>query len=97
MIDIRLGRCPLCDHREIIEAVPVEFWHGGDAPAAVTYDLRWVLPGRNPSHPHGMLKLYVCRACGYCQYFADSPGEIPIGEEHQTRVIAGPSRDHPYR
>jgi hypothetical protein len=97
MIDIRLGRCPLCDHREIIEAAAAEFAHGEEVPAAVTYERRWVLSGRNPDYPYGMLKLYVSRACGYCQYFADNPGGIPIGEDHQTRIIAGPARNHPYR
>jgi|RhiMethySRZTD1v2_1073278.scaffolds.fasta_scaffold13588_8 hypothetical protein len=97
MIDIRLGRCPLCDHPEIIEAVAAEFAHAGvEVPAAVTYDARLVQRGRNPGYPYGLLKLYVCRACGYCQYFADDPSSIPIGEEHQTRVIAGRARD-PYR
>jgi hypothetical protein len=54
MIDIRSGRRPLCDHREIIEPVAAEFAHE-EVPAAVTYETRWVLSGRNPdsrNHPY---------------------------------------------
>jgi len=89
MHDIRSGRCPLCDHREILEAVAAEFGDAGrEVPSAITYDARWVLGGRNPSHPHGLLRAYVCRACGYCQYFAQDPANIPVGEEYRTRLRA---------
>jgi hypothetical protein len=98
MIDIRSGRCPLCDHREVLEAIPAEFGDGSrELAAAVTYDARWMLPGRNPGYPRGPLKLYVCRGCGFTQHFADDPAAIPVGPEHKTRLIAGPAPEPPYR
>lgn len=90
MRDMRDGICPLCEHNEIIEAVAAEF---GDQDVervkAVTYDPRWVIEGRNPKHPHGPLKMVVCRRCGYVQWFADDPASIPIDDEHRTRLIGG--------
>lgn len=94
---MRKGRCPLCDHREIIEAVPAEFIGGYERRVAVTYDKRWLSSARNASYPHGLLLMYVCRECGYTQWFAAQPDEIPIGEDYKTRVIKGPPVDAPYR
>jgi hypothetical protein len=34
--------------------------------------------------------MYVCRQCGYAQYFADNPGTIPIGDQYLTKLIKGP-------
>ena len=98
MQDMRKGRCPLCEHNEILESVPAQF---GDqhleVPFAVTYDRRWVMQGRNPKYPHGQLRLYVCRRCGYAQWFADNPAKIPVGEEYSTRILRGPEPEAPYR
>lgn len=90
MDDIRRGLCPLCRHNEIIESIAADFGEQNTEKAqAVTYDPRWLLPGRNPEYPHGQLKLYVCRRCGFVQWFADDPDSIPIDEEHKTRLIKG--------
>jgi len=98
MIDIRKGQCPLCDHRQILESIPAEFGDSGtEVPAAVTYDARWMMGGRNPNSPRGQLRIYVCRSCGYCQHFADDPGTIPVGPDHMTRIIRGPTSESPYR
>jgi hypothetical protein len=89
-IDIRKGICPQCGHHEIIEAAQSEF---GDADRTsqmcVTYDARWVFPGLNPAKGHGPLYLYVCRACGFSQWYAKNPERIPISEGHRTRLIEG--------
>jgi len=98
MRDIRNGVCPLCEHNEILKAVPAEFAHGGgEVPSAVTYDPRWIMSGRNAAHPHGLLSTWVCRACGYVQWFARKPENIPIGEEHRTALITGPGKAGPFR
>jgi hypothetical protein len=100
MKDIREGNCPLCDHNEIIEAVPAEFSDAGEIVAAVTYDPRWLLQGlgRNSRRPRGVLVIYVCRACGYLQWFAKDPDQIPIDEEHCTRLVKGRERSRdPFR
>jgi hypothetical protein len=92
--DIRKGICPQCGHDEIIEAAQAEVGHSNfTLRMCVTYDPRWVFPGQNPSHGHGPLYLYVCRACGFCQWYAKNPENIPISEGHQTRLIKGPQSE----
>src|SRR4051812_19159357 len=98
MHDIRNGICPLCDHREIIEARALQLYgETGErvASLAVTYDCpaggNW-----NTDEAHGLLKSYVCRACGYVQSFASNPGGIPIDSQNDTRLIKGDGAK-PYR
>ena len=38
---------------------------------------------------HGVLRLYVCRHCGFAQTYADSPQSIPIGDKYLTKIIKG--------
>jgi hypothetical protein len=91
---MRQGVCPQCGHNEVIEAVQSEFGHGNfGTPMCVTYDERWVLSGQNPRHGHGPLSLYVCRSCGFCQWYAKDPGAIPISDGHRTRLITGERQD----
>jgi hypothetical protein len=96
MTDMREGTCPMCTHKEIIEAVPGEFGaKNQEVPVAVTYG--------NPSgtkrewdQPYGLLHMYVCRRCGYTQWYASYPGSIPVGPAFRTRVIKG-KEEGPYR
>ena len=99
MLDNRQGVCPLCEHNEIVEAVPAEFGESNMevSQQAITYDPRWLMSGRNPVYPHGKLMVYVCRRCGYVQWFAENPEGIPIGAEYQTRLIEGEGERGPYR
>jgi hypothetical protein len=97
MKDIRTGFCPLCEHDEIIEATPPDFGDEAEHMAAVTYAPRKLMRGRDPRRPFGMLLLYVCRHCGYCQSFANKPKEIPIGEDYETRLIKGRGPGATYR
>lgn len=88
--DIRQGFCPQCGHDEVIESAQSEFTHANQTrPMCVTYDARWIFPGQNPAYGHGQLFLYVCRACGFCQWYARNPGGIPISDGHRTRLIQG--------
>jgi hypothetical protein len=101
--DIRHGVCPLCEHTEVIECAPREFSSGTDphplaAAHGVLYRHLKVYANADPSEPYGTLKLYVCRSCGYGQWFADRPDEIPINEEsYGTRIVTGKKDDSPYR
>jgi hypothetical protein len=91
MRDMREGVCALCAHQEILEVIPGEFVDGGmERPAAATYKPRWMLDGRNPSHPVGLLRRYVCRHCGYSQTFVLEPGEIPLEAGYKASLIRGP-------
>jgi hypothetical protein len=99
MRDIRNGTCPLCEHDEIVEGVPGEFGgEGMEQPSAFTYDKRWLLSGRNPSHAHGLLSYFMCRRCGFLQWFVKDPGSVPIDEARQTRLLPkGSHTDGPFR
>ncbi len=92
MRDIREGNCPLCDHHEITEVIPAEFG-GNDLERleSVTYEVRWMLPGRNPTKPIGELRKYVCRSCGFTQEFTLKPSSVPDTSEY-TRTIVGVNR-----
>jgi len=103
MIDMRTGTCALCGHGEVIEAPARDFFgEGGDVsrPMAVTHQTKITfLGGERPDlqEPRGRLMQYVCRSCGYTQWFARNPDQIPIGSPHETRLLKGPEKDPPYR
>ena len=37
--------------------------------------------------PRGLLRMLVCRKCGFVQWFASRPEKIPVGEAYETKVI----------
>lgn len=91
MRDMREGVCALCAHQEILEVIPGEFVDGGlERPAAATYKPRWIMNGRNPQHPVGLLRRYVCRHCGFAQTFVMDPQDIPLEEGYKASLIQGP-------
>lgn len=105
MEDIRKGRCPLCQHDEVVEAAVLDLspmtsaFNGsiqgqGAFPAGITYSAG---ESRQALVVHGGLLRYACRRCGYTQTFADSPMTIPIGPQYRTRLIKGPEPSGPYR
>lgn len=55
--------------------------------------------------PHGLLEAYACQRCGYVEWFAEKPEEIPIGAEYGTELLdydeeeapADTERRGPYR
>lgn len=92
---MRRGRCPICGHGEVIEAVVRDLLDESAEYKAVTYEavnFGTIVPVYERV-PHGVLKMYVCRSCGYTQWFADSPGNIPIGKEYMTRLIVAGDGD----
>ena len=97
-MDLRTGVCPLCGHHEAIEAVPNEFGFSDYSATqlAVTHRADGVDRKRR-DYPVGKLMLYVCRKCGYVQWFATLPEKIPIGEEYQTKLIQGRPSQGPFR
>jgi hypothetical protein len=95
MDDIRTGRCPLCQHDEIIEADLQETdTQGLPSPLPVSWTLR---PHGRGWDPNGLLKAYVCRRCGRTELFAVAPERIPIGRAHRTRILRGAAPEGPYR
>jgi hypothetical protein len=96
MVDIRQGRCPLCSHNEIIQALPLEFCGAIPFPLAAAH-LKTSEGGPSPLRPVGVFNVFTCRRCGYTQWFADQPAQIPIGETFGTRLVVGPEPIGPYR
>ena len=92
MDDMRQGTCAVCRHNEIIESIPSEQSEGGDDFLfAVRY--RKILSVER----WGTLHLYTCRRCGFAQWFAENPQNIPIDAKMQTRLITGPEASAPRR
>ena len=92
---MRLGKCPKCGGTEIIVAHPGEYGDGSQevGPMSVTAEPRWVMSGRNPSYGKGELVLYVCRTCGFAEWYAEDPQSIPIGEEYKTELLGSSEPD----
>ena len=97
MKDIRKGSCPLCDHDEILEARPVDVVGGHVKETRAAGTRGWVITGESSNDHYGPLSVYVCRSCGYAQWFAGEPQAIPASDYFQTRVIKGPGSDGPFR
>ena len=90
MRDIRKGNCPLCDHHEVVEAVPPEYGNDHmEVVSAVTAEPRWMLGGRNPRDHQGEFRVYFCRSCGYAQWFVLKPESVPISDDHRTKLVEG--------
>jgi hypothetical protein len=91
---MRQGICALCSHNEVIQAAAVDFiGQGGQRPVSVTTQATW--SGSHP--PLGILNMWVCRRCGFTQWFAFEPEKVPLGEEYSTRLIRGTEQAGPYR
>ena len=94
---MRQGVCPICDHNEVIEAVVRDLLDDSAEYKAVTYEavnFGTIVPVYQRV-PHGVLKMYVCRDCGYTQWFADNPRNIPIGKDFMTKLVVGPDSGKP--
>jgi hypothetical protein len=51
------------------------FWAGRDEERA------------DPHRPVGVFEVYVCRTCGFVEWYARDAAQIPIGEEHGTELF----------
>ena len=96
-LDMRKGLCPVCQHNQVIEAVVRDLLEDSAEYKAVTYEavnFGNIVPVYERV-PHGVLRMYVCRQCGYTQWFADEPQNIPIGEKYLTKIVYGPDDGKP--
>ncbi len=82
MRDMRKGVCALCEHTEIVVAAAKETAGPVFVPLAVASRQGWL--GREPV---GAFTTYTCRSCGYTQWFASKPSEIPIDEDKWGTVL----------
>lgn len=103
MHDMRTGTCALCEHNVVIEASARDFYGESgqlSEPLAATQQVKasfWTDGRPDAEARSGALKQYICRSCGYTQWFATNPGEIPIGDEYETKLVSGPPKVAPYR
>lgn len=93
MLDMRKGVCAICSHTEIIDAPALDYLdEDNPTPVAVTHapdTMSFLQPTGALAKPYGVLRMLVCRSCGFVQWFASKPQRIPIDETHGTKLIAG--------
>jgi hypothetical protein len=88
---MRSGICSKCGGSDVIRSLPAEYGHNDfERPMTVTAEPRWVMSGRNPHNGRGRLSMYVCRDCGYVEWYVQDPQDIPLGEEYQTARVPPP-------
>lgn len=91
MLDMRLGTCAVCNHPEVIDAPALDYLdEDNPTRSAVTHapDSMNFLQPRSPlDRPRGVLRMLVCRSCGFVQWFASRPEKIPIDDAHGTKLI----------
>jgi len=95
MGDIREGLCPSCGHDEVIEAPLQQLVHYKSGDTISPIGVVWQEDQgffADDATPRNGIQMYVCRSCGFTQLFTESPGTIPIGEAHKTRLIKSGSR-----
>jgi hypothetical protein len=90
MLDMRKGVCALCHHDQVIDAPALEYSDESPIRLAVTHapdSLEFFDTKQSIDRPLGLLRILVCRACGYVQWFASRPEKIPVDEAHGTRLV----------
>jgi hypothetical protein len=91
MLDMRKGSCALCNHNEVIDAPALDYLDD-DTPTqlAVTHapdEMDFLQPKGPLDRPLGALRMLVCRSCGFVQWFATRPKQIPIDDAHRTKLV----------
>jgi len=49
-----------------------------------------------PTEGYGVFEAYICRQCGFVDWYCQDPGKIPIGPEYMTEEFNADSAE-PYR
>lgn len=91
MLDMRNGICAVCNHPEVLDAPAFEYTDDENPiRLAVTHapDSLDFLGSKKPvDRPYGVLRMLVCRSCGFVQWFAARPERIPVDDAHGTKVV----------
>jgi predicted nucleic-acid-binding Zn-ribbon protein len=92
---IRDGICPRCQHDEIVQALPTELAPYNEQPLAASHEhSRWY--NATVKQQYGIFNAFICRRCGYTEWYATEPEKIPIGDEYHTRLVSRRGQG-PYR
>ena len=95
----KLAPCRCCNGLSFIRAIPREVAQV-TSPMAVTIgaqeDGMWGFTiASDPRRAFGLLEMYVCRACGYIEWYCSDPQNVPIGPQFMTELAehdGGPYR-----
>ena len=100
----RVAPCVRCNHSRLIRVIPRELSvaPGLDeneptyGPMFATYELRMmdgVVQSVQARNGFGVLEAYICKSCGFVDWYCQDPDEIPIGPQYMTEEITtdGPS------
>jgi len=93
-------RCVRCDHGEFVRAAVRERGAGNWnsprlAPLGVTFLRQMIVTAAGDSRPlnepdlrdpAGPFEVYVCRGCGFTEWYALEPESVPIGAEYATEL-----------
>jgi hypothetical protein len=104
--------CDRCNGMSFIRAVPREIGPkvGADygwqvvSPMTVTYEY-WYEERRSTREAapldtrkaYGFLEQYICKKCGFVEWYCNDPERIPIGPAYMTEEIDYGASDTPYR
>lgn len=103
--------CQRCNGMQFIRAVPREFTAKGNdyvtqvaSPMTVTYELQIdqgifskSAADIDTRKAYGHLEQYICRKCGFVEWYCNDPARIPIGAAYMTESIDYGASDTPYR
>lgn len=103
----RVAPCVKCNHAKIVRCVPRELSVVEElsqnvpsyGPMFAAYELRFRYDKVQPIHARsgfGVLEAYICRKCGFVEWYCQNAEEIPIGPEYMTEELDADG-DTPYR
>jgi len=93
--------CSRCNHMKFVRAIPRELTATGQhnylnrvaSPMAVTYQHEYQTGpiagplALDPRKTYGYLEMYICRGCGFVEWYCSDPENIPIGPQFMTEAI----------
>lgn len=88
--------CARCGNRQIIRAQVRDVSALGLRSAALTSDVH-AAGTVDMTRPRGLLEAYTCRRCGFTEWYAQQPEDIPIGPAYGTELIDLDDDGGPYR
>ena len=98
--------CARCSHMKFVRVIPREYDSGSRAPmtltsAPQTHTIGGMISSTTVSVTsaelgYGLLETYVCKKCGYVEWYCHDPERIPIGPQYMTDEVDYDSPS-PYR
>ena len=101
----KLAPCRCCSNTSFVRAIPREVAVAEKravvSPMAVTFGAQqvgWIGEvSADTRRAAGILEMYVCRACGYVEWYCTDPQSIPIGPQFMTEIVGNEDGKGPYR